>query len=515
MHVTKTVAPRSAKVETRYRREGLLLALMLLMVLVSGTASAAQESLHDQVRTLREKLLVDPYRPGYHFAVLEGRASPFDPNGAIFWKGRYHLFYIFQNYSEHSEDPGPISSWGHISSIDLVHWRHHPTGLVDGIYSGNTFINKDGVPTICYYQVGQGAAIAVALDDELNYWKKLDSNPITPETTEGDPHHGKYRSFDPHGWVEGDTYYAIFGGKRPGIAKSDSLDGKWEYVGDLMAHSFPGVDINEDVSTPDLFKLGNKHMLLCISHRLGTRYYLGQWKNEQFYPESHEQMSWVDNAFFSPESVLDDKGRRIMFAWIRDTRSKELHIESGWRGTMSLPRVIWLAENGTLRMSPPEELKMLRYNPKKMEGLTVQADSELPLNDIRGNSIEISIEMLPDGAEQFGVKVSASPDGQEETVVFYDANDKKLKVDTTRSSLGEGPKSVEAGPFELKPGEPLELRVFVDKSVVEVFANNRQAVSRRIYPTRKDSLNVVAFSKGGSAKILKLEAWDIMPSNPY
>ncbi|MHC4156807.1 MAG: hypothetical protein ACYST6_18085, partial [Planctomycetota bacterium] len=46
-------------------------------------------------RALREKLLRDRYRPGYHFVAMEGRASPFDVNGAIFWKGRYHLFYIF------------------------------------------------------------------------------------------------------------------------------------------------------------------------------------------------------------------------------------------------------------------------------------------------------------------------------------------------------------------------------------------------------------------------------------
>ena len=182
---------------------------------------------------------------------------------------------------------------------------------------------------------------------------------------------------------------------------------------------------------------------------------------------------------------------------------------------MSLPRVLWLAKDDTLRMSPPEELKMLRYNPKKMKNLTVKADSELPLNDIRGNSIEISIEMVPEGAQQFGVKVCASPDGQEETLVYFDTNDMKLKIDTNKSSLGEGPKSVEAGPLELKRRETLRLRVFVDKSVVEVFANNRQAVIRRIYPTKKDSVNVVVFSKGGSVKIPKLEAWDMMPSNPY
>ena len=95
---------------------------------------------------------------------------------------------------------------------------------------------------------------------------------------------------------------------------------------------------------------------------------------------------------------------------------------------MSLPRVLWLAKDDTLRMSPPEELKMLRYNPKKMKNLPVKVDSELPLDDIRGNSIEISIEMVTKGAQQFGVKVCASPDGQEETLVYFDMNDMKLNM---------------------------------------------------------------------------------------
>ena len=153
------------------------------------------------------------------------------------------------------------------------------------MFSGNCFVNKDGRPTMCYHQVGQGNAMAVAVDDELNEWKKLDSNPITPKTEPGDPHHDKYRSWDPYGWLEGDTYYAIFGGERPGIAKAPSLAGQWKYVGDLMANSVDGVSINEDVSCADFFKIGDKHMLLCISHRLGCRYYLGDWKDEQFHPD--------------------------------------------------------------------------------------------------------------------------------------------------------------------------------------------------------------------------------------
>ena len=137
------------------------------------------------------------------------------------------------------------------------------------------------------------------------------------------------------------------------------------------------------------------------------------------------------------------------------------------------------------------------------------------LEGIGGNSIELCIEISAKEAKQFGLKVRRSPKGEEETLVYYDALEKKLKVDTNKSSLMEGPKGVEAGPFELTPGETLKLRVFVDRSVVEVFANSRQAVMRRIYPSRDDSTGVAIFSNGGPASVATLQAWDLMPANPY
>jgi beta-fructofuranosidase len=474
---------------------------------------AEHERLRDEqrARALREKILSDPARPGYHFAIPEGIAMPFDPNGAIYWKGRYHLFYIFQDKRSGWRD----HHWGHVSSTDLFHWREHPTFLLYGMYSGNCFINKDGVPTICYHQVGQGNSMAVALDDDLNEWKKLESNPITPKTEEGDEHHGKYYSWDPFGWVEGDTYYAIFGGERPAVVKSPTLAGEWKYVGDLFAHGVEGVSINEDVSCADLFKLGGKDILLCIGHGMGCRYYVGEWKNEQFYPESHAQMSWVDNSFFAPESLVDDKGRRIMWAWIFDEPGFGVRTEHGWSGTMSLPRVLTLGDDGLLRMDVPEEIEALRYGAVKKEGLTVPADGELSVDGIGGNSFELVIDMESAKASQFGVKVCVSPDGQEETSIFYDAAEAKLKIDTRKSGPEDTPKTVEAAPFELKKGERLKLRIFVDKSVVEVFANSRQAVMRRIYPSREDSVGVRLFSAGGDTDVHTLEAYNITPSNPY
>jgi sucrose-6-phosphate hydrolase SacC (GH32 family) len=463
-------------------------------------------------RALREKLLGDPYRPGYHFVTPEGRCMPFDPNGAIFWMGRYHLFYIFQDARGHN--------WGHVSSTDLCHWRHHPTGLVSGMFSGNCFVNKDGRPTICHHQVGLGNAMVVALDDDLNVWKKLPSNPITPQTRPGDPHHGKYRSWDPFGWLEGDTYYAIFGGEHPAIAKSRALEGPWTYAGDLFAHSVPGVSLHEDVSCADFFPIGDgkvrTHMLLCISHRLGCRYYLGDWRNEQFHPKSHERMSWVDNSFFAPRSLLDDRGRRIMWAWIFDSPGFGTRADHGWSGTMSLPRVLTLADDGTLRMNPPAELEQLRYRPRKHAPVEVPDGGEVVLGNIAGNSLELDVELTTRSARQYGVKVCRSPRSEEETRVYYDAAEKKLKIDTLESTLGDGPRTVEAAPLPLKENEPLRLRIFVDRSVVEVFANGgRQAVMRRIYPTRKASAGVSVFATGGTASAMAIQAWDMSPSNSF
>ena len=455
-------------------------------------------------RALRERLLSDPHRPGYHFVIPEGTGMPFDPNGAIFWNGRYHMFYIFQDERGHN--------WGHVSSTDLCHWRHHPTKLVNGMFSGNCFVNKDGVPTMCYHQVGQGNAMAVALDDNLDDWKKIDSNPITPKTKPGDPHHGKYQSWDPYGWLEDETYYAIFGGKRAAIARAPSLDGPWEYRGDLLARPAEGVDINEDISCADFFKLDGRHVLLCISHDLGARYYLGEWLDEQFSPTHHEQMSWVDNSFFAPESLLDDRGRRIMWAWAKDRPDFKIKDDQHWSGTMSLPRVLSLAPDGTMRMQVPQEFERLRYNPKKQENIEVDGEVQL---DIQGDSLELRVLIDPGTAKECGVKVRCSPDGKEETLIYYDTQEKKLKIDTTNSSLKSDIKAIEGGPFELHQGELLTLRIFIDKSIVEVFANDRQAVMRRIYPSRDDSVDVKIFARGGTCKALLVEGWDMMPSNPH
>ncbi|MHC4188006.1 MAG: glycoside hydrolase family 32 protein, partial [Planctomycetota bacterium] len=307
---------------------------------------------------------------------------------------------------------------------------------------------------------------------------------------------------------------------------------------DLFAHGVEGVSLTEDVSCADMFKIGDKHMLLCISHRIGCRYYLGEWKDEQFYPDLHQRMNWSGGTCFAPESMLDDKGRRIMWAWVLDRR-EELHKRDfsnppkyGWSGTMTLPRVLSLDDDGTLLIKPIEELEQLRMRPKQHKNITVKDGESIRLEDIAGNTIELELVIEPGSAEAFGLKVCSSPDGEEQTVIECNPSAKNIRIDLEKSSLDKSIKHYEmcmslkgdkpnqevtaqAAPFELREGEKLELRIFIDRSILEVFANSRQCITQRIYPTRKDSLGVELFSKGGSMTVESIKAWDMAATNPW
>jgi beta-fructofuranosidase len=446
--------------------------------------------------------------------------------------------------------------WAHISSRDLLHWRQHPLalepgGVDSGIFSGGAFIDKSGVPTITYWGLGPEAGIcaATSTDDALEVWTKA-SSPIVHQTESGLavlPDGTPVGAADPSAiWVQDGRYYMLTGnllvqieyGRKRGQAehlgdtlylfRSDDLV-HWEYLHPFYQSRRDWTRADEDDMCPDFFPLGDRHMLLFISHNLGCQYYLGSYADDHFYPETHGRMSWVDRAFFAPESLVDERGRRIMWAWIFEGYPRAEQEANLWAGTMSLPRVLWLGEDKTLRMAPPEELATLRYNPRAGENLTLRPGADVRLDNVSGRDLELCVEMAGAGAAQYGVAICCSPDGAERTLVYYDADKKHLAVDTTRTSLWRDqrteqeiidavqalPQSIEAGPLELAPGEPLRLRVFVDRSVVEVFANDRQAVMRRIYPTRADSVGVELFASGGAAQVTSWQAWEMDATNAW
>ncbi len=478
-------------------------------------------------RELNARFQDDPHRPRYHFVCPEaGDNMPFDPNGMIYWQGRYHLFYIFQTTSPH------IHHWGHASSIDLVHWTHHPTALGftpedpdQGMFSGNAFVNLNGQPTILYHGVGSGNCLAVAEDEDLIHWRKLASNPLVPIPREGNPDFGKYESWDPHGWIEGETYYGIFGGAQPALFRGSELE-HWDYVGDFIATDQQWDEPGEDISCPDFFPFGDKHMLLCISHRRGARYFLGEWDGTHFVPEQHARMNWPGGGFFAPETLLDDQGRRVLLAWVMDPRDAGQRIEAGWSGVMSLPRILSMNSNGIVQIEPAEELDRLRHRPVDVAATNVASDTVLAVPEVHGDTMELQVEFAADSASRCGVIVRASPDGEEQTIIEFDREAGLLRIDFSKSSLdptltyrswcihrpedeadAQRRVTVQEAPLVLAPGEPLVLRIYLDHSMLEVFANGRQCVTQRIFPTRADSLGVSLFSRDGESWVTQLQSW--------
>ena len=493
-------------------------------------------TIQEKANLIAERVRRDPHAPRYHFIAPEGNALPFDPNGALFWNNRYHLFYIFQD----PDLPHGGHCWGHASSRDLLHWTYHPTALFPapgdpetGIFSGGAFINKEGIPSIIYHGVGAGTCIATAKDDQLIHWQKSPHNPVIPETRPGGKGWGVYNVFDPHAWLEGDTYYVILGGKvKPHdirdtaylFSSKDLVN--WEYLRPFFNPHPDWTGPEEDCACPDFFKLGERYMLSCISHPRGARYYLGRYQQGTFIPEEHHRMNWPGGSCFAPESLLDDRQRRVYWAWVFDQRISEQRVKNEL-GVMTLPRVLSLDGSGRLLIQPAEELESLRRNPRKLGPLRLADGEDVRLTDIQGDMLELMLEAVLQADSAFGLKVRISPDGSEQTTILVDVPAQTLSVNTSRSSLGQdfspryplmlaGPQEevyVQTAPFKLDPNEPLQLRIFVDKSILEVYANGRQCVTQRIYPTRADSLGTAVFSQRGVTDINSARAWELTATN--
>jgi beta-fructofuranosidase len=165
-------------------------------------------------------------------------------------------------------------------------------------------------------------------------------------------------------------------------------------------------------------------------------------------------------------------------------------------------------------MAPPPELSTLRYNEKFFDEAVLDGGNELTLDVANGESCDIEVVVDPGAADAVGLKVRTSPDDGETTRLFYDTSGKKLVFDSSRSG-GKGRKVIEQAPFALGEKEPLRLRVLIDKSVVEFFANDRQAITRRVYPETAESDQVRLYCAGGKASFRGIRTWEMMPSNPW
>jgi beta-fructofuranosidase len=238
--------------------------------------------------------------------------------------------------------------------------------------------------------------------------------------------------------------------------------------------------------------------------------FVGNYRNHQLFPDVEHKLDYGDRHFYAPQSFADAQGRRIIFGWVQEGRSVEAQMASGWSGVLSLPRVLSLGPDGHVCMQPVPELAALRGEHTQRAAIDVPAGQVVVLPDISGDTMELLVELAPARDGLCAIAVRRSPDGSEETRISYDAGLRQLIVDRTQSSLDPTTDhNLHVAPLTLDPGEPLRLHIFLDRSMLEVFANERVSITSRIYPTRADSLGVALLAQRGQARLLGLDAWQL------
>lgn len=208
--------------------------------------------------------------------------------------------------------------------------------------------------------------------------------------------------------------------------------------------------------------------------------------------------------------MVDPKtGRNIVFTIAQGDRTSELEYKSGWAHNGGLPLSVYLRDDGRLGIEPIQELQSLRGTKRLSFQDKSLAEANVLLGDVQGDMLEIQLEIKPGSATQFGIKVRKSPDGEEETLLYYDLNQTMLLADRTKTTQHPGEKcsGVQGGKLELL-GENLKLHIYLDRSMVEAYANGLKSLTTRVYPSRKDALGLEIWGDG-EPLVKSMEIWDM------
>ena len=481
---------------------------------------------------------MDRHRPQYHFLPPANWMN--DPNGLIQWKGTYHLFY--------QHNPGAAvwgdMHWGHAASPDLLRWQHLPIALApdpngpdrSGVWSGCA-VRWDGQPALVYTgRDGDHERVCLAVSrDDLRTFEKFAGNPVIDAPPVGLDTVG-FR--DPYVWQENGAWWMVLGSGIRGAGGAILLYFSpdmvhWQYRGVMLAgdsRQKEPVWTGEMWECPNFFPLGSKRMLMISPMQfnpaggLYTLYFLGEYRDGTFRPDHLARMDGGDIYFYAPQAFQDEQGRRIVIGWSREARTVEASVRSGWAGVMTLPRLLEMGPEGRLRQRPVPEVENLRGAPRVWEDVRVGPGAGpqnlLALNGLSGDTLELELvfDLQSARAElpgEFGLLVRRSPDGEEVTEIRMDALSGRLVVDTLRACLSseDTPGQFEI-PLDLTGLDQLTLRVFLDRSIIEVFANGEVVITARVYPVREDSTGMALFARRQPVIVRRITMWEMEKAVP-
>ena len=471
-----------------------------------------------EFRKYREEHHNDPWEPAYHFSAPDGVIN--DPNGLSIWEGKMHMFYQAyppEDFRQH---------WGHTVSSDMVNWVDLPLaiypGLEHAVFSGSALVEEDRVIAM-YHGTRAGNMIATSSDPLLLNWTKHPDNPvieIMPGSEDGKP----YRIFDPFIWREDDGYYALSGTYYgPEFTHNDGRSNqmvehlffsqdlaRWTYIGELL-DDYTLIERGNDGACPYFWPIGNKHVLFFFSHQTGPYALVGDYDKRihKFTPKKKVKFNYGPlgcSSLQAPCLCPDNNGGLYLVFNTKDANHTLIR-----KGTMTIMMHVTL-ENDELIIRPVENVKKLWDKEEIKKDVLVKAFDTIKL-DTRSNMLDLNLSIDMKDSRAVTVKLLASDDGREYTsITIYKIGRNEggsippklcIAVDSTNASLcpdiqGRMPEACEIP--SIKDGV-VELRILVDKCILDIFANNRQYLMQMVYPTLPDANEISITSIGNDASV--------------
>ncbi len=445
----------------------------------------------------------DPTRPVYHFRPPAQWMN--DPNGVIFHEGWYHIFYQHNPYG----DNWGHMHWGHARSRDLVDWDHLPIALWPSLelgeehcFSGCATVDGQGRPMLIYTSV-QGTADnrppneqwAALGDVEWVEWQKHPANPLLAlDTHGGPPFGGAWR--DPFIFHEAGRTFLILGAEYADVAAvalyeaADSTLTRWDYRG--LLYQEPRRE-GRFLECPNFVRIGDRWVLLVSPYGC-VEYFVGTFDLEtlRFTPELQGILDpgfGETPNFYASNLLFDEQGQVILLGWVRGFPAGR-----GWNGCLALPRILTLGEDGHPRQQPVPALQTLREHHFGVVDVMLEAGRPLVL-PVSGDTLELQLQLELLDANAVELQVRLSADGKRFIPIRYEDN--TLQIAGTDVPLPTPTPSV------------LDLHLFLDKAVLEVFACDGRIAVTRVIDAAPEDVGLALVAQAGAARLVALDVWTL------
>ncbi len=449
-------------------------------------------------------------RPQIHFTPPAGWMN--DPNGLVYYKGEYHLFY---QHNPNSIEWGDIH-WGHAVSTDFAHWDHLAEALypdaIGTIWSGSVVVDEgntsgllpDGglVALFSYANQSQGLAYSA---DKGRTWTKFDLNPVLPNDGSKDFRDPKVM------WSEADQCWRMTIAVNTSIRFYQSpnlLD--WTLTGSFYDVNYPQDSVWE---CPDLLSFnvdGQSKWVLYFSLSeggapaggSGTCYYVGTFDGITFTSDDNKRQ-WMDEGKDSYAgttwSNLPD-GRTAFIGWMTNQRYSGIIPASTWRGSMTLPRELSLKQTASgwrLIQQPLRELDLLRTASPKTIETTLSDNQPLNLGTIDG-AVELTANFEIGTAGGCGIRITS---GETSVSIGIDCQQQMIFVDRTQSGGFDNPDYLQRHSTSLDSLDTVMFHLFIDTGSVEVFVNDGEIVFSELLFMNPQDRQLEVYAIGGEAVV--------------